>query len=442
MSPEPAVMPEPAWVRHAVLWQVYPLGFLGADVSGADRASRRTLADLIPWLGYAAELGCSAVALGPVFESETHGYDTIDHFAIDSRLGGLSDFDALVAAARDRGLRIVLDGVFNHVGRRFARFLDAQRGDEEAQAWFRPAPDLPGGYATFEGHEALVALDHANPQVVDYIARVMTHWLDAGASGWRLDAAYAVSPAVWARVVERVRARHPQAYLFAEVLHGDYARFVAESGVDSVTQYELWKAIWSSISDANFHELAWALRRHQGMLERFAPQTFIGNHDVTRIAAQIGDARHRAHALVLLMTLGGTPSIYAGDERGMQAVKENRAGGDDAIRPAFPAAPSGLSGGEDVLRLHQRLIGLRRRHPWLHRASADIESLANDQLMYRLGSDGRALRVALNLGDRPMTARIAAPDVSAWSLRAGEAQPAGPLEWRIAPHGWAVLGCG
>lgn len=432
---------EPTWVRHAVLWQIYPLGFLGADTTGANRVASRTLSDLIPWLDYAVELGSSAIALGPVFASATHGYDTIDHFAIDSRLGTRADFDALIAAARGRGLHVVLDGVFNHVGRGFARFLDAQRGDEAARAWFRPAPNEPGGYATFEGHEGLVALNHANPQVIAYIASVMSHWLDAGVSGWRLDAAYAVDPAAWAQVVARVRAASPQAYLFAEVLHGDYARFVAESGVDAVTQYELWKAIWSSINDINFHELAWALSRHRRMLEHFVPQTFIGNHDVTRIATRIVDPRHRAHALVVLLTLGGTPSIYAGDERGMQALKEDRIGGDDAIRPAFPPEPSGLSEGADVLRLHQRLIGLRRRHAWLHAASPEIESLSNDQLAYRLAHGDQALIVALNLADRPMTARTA-DDGSTWSVRAGQAQPLGALEWSIAPHAWAVLGSG
>lgn len=429
-----------AWVRHAVLWHVYPLGFLGADTTGADRAARRTLADLVPWLDHAVRLGCSAIALGPVFESATHGYDTIDHLAIDSRLGDRADFDALIRAARERGLRVLLDGVFHHVGRGFPRFVAALDGDPEARSWFRPAPDQPGGYATFEGHEGLVALNHANPAVIEYVAQVMSHWLDAGAAGWRLDAAYAAPAASWAQATALVRARHHGAYLFGEVLHGDYARFVAESGMDAVTQYELWKAIWSAINDVNFHELAWALKRHRDMLDQFVPQTFVGNHDVTRIATRIGDERHRAHALVVLLTVGGTPSIYAGDERGLQAAKEDRVGGDDAIRPAFPALPSELSGGEDVQRLHQQLIGLRRRHPWLHSAAPSITSLANDQLAYRVEHEEDWLLVALNLADRAMTVRV--DDGSDSAVRAGSAQLRGPLEWSVEPHGWAVLGAG
>jgi hypothetical protein len=138
-----------------------------------------------------------------------------------------------------------------------------------------------------------------------------------------------------------VRTRHPDAYVFGEVIHGDYAGFVRDTGVDSVTQYELWKAIWSALNDRNLFELAWALERHNAMLDSFVPQTFIGNHDVTRIASQLLDERHLAHALVILMTCGGLPSIYAGDEQGFRGVKEHRAGGDGAIRPAFPASWSG-----------------------------------------------------------------------------------------------------
>jgi cyclomaltodextrinase len=148
------------------------------------------------------------------------------------------------------------------------------------------------------------------------------------------------------------------------------------TGVDAVTQYQLWKAIWSALNDRNFFELAWALQRHNSLLENFVPQTFVGNHDVTRIASQLADDRHLPHALVIFLTCGGTPSIYAGDEQAFRGIKEHRAGGDDAIRPAFPATPADLAPfGWQIYRLHQRLIGLRRRHPWLHRAQSRVVEL-------------------------------------------------------------------
>jgi cyclomaltodextrinase / maltogenic alpha-amylase / neopullulanase len=252
---------------------------------------------------------------------------------------------------------------------------------------------------------------------------------------WRLDAAYAVPTAFWAQVLPQARATHPDIWFEAEVLHGDYAAFVRDSTADTVTQYELWKAIWSSVNDRNFHELDWALRRHNTMLATFVPATFAGNHDVTRIATQITDPRHLPQAIVLLTMLGGTPSIYAGDEYALHGVKEHRAGGDDAIRPEFPArGPSGLTSADQaIFRLHQRLIGLRRRHPWLHQATSTTLQLRNDQYVIRAAHRTDSLHIALNLADHPLQ-----PPQSTQILAADRETEHNAA--RIAPHGWAVLG--
>jgi cyclomaltodextrinase / maltogenic alpha-amylase / neopullulanase len=269
---------------------------------------------------------------------------------------------------------------------------------------------------------------------------VMNHWLDAGADGWRLDAAYAVPAAFWAEVVPRVRARHPRAYLVGEVIHGDYPEFVAASGLDSVTQYELWKAIWSGLNDHNLFELGHALGRHNGFLETFAPLTFVGNHDVTRLASRLEDDRHLAHALAVLLTVGGTPAIYYGDEQAFRGIKEERAGGDDEIRPGFPGAPDELAPtGWPVYRLHQDLIGLRRRHPWLYRAQTEMLQLASEQMTYRVAAGGESLVVALSLADEEVRAGVP----GAREVLAGPgklARAGGPDAQVILPaHGWAVL---
>ncbi|GAA4670171.1 MULTISPECIES: alpha-amylase family protein [Amycolatopsis] len=413
------------WAEHAILWHVYPLGFTGAPRAAADGAVQHRLRRLADWLDYAVELGCSGLLLGPVFASETHGYDTIDHFRVDPRLGDEQDFDRLVAAARERGLRLVLDGVFNHVSRRFA-----QGGD-----WFRRRGD--GTYDVFEGHRHLVALDHERPEVAAYVTRVLSHWLDRGVSGWRLDAAYAVPPEFWAKVVPPVRERHPDAWFLGEVLHGDYAAYVERSGLDSVTQYELWKATWSSLNDGNFFELAWALKRHVAMLDTFVPQTFIGNHDVTRLATRLTDERHFAHALVLLMTLPGVPSIYYGDEQAFRGLKEEREGGDDAIRPAFPRDPSELAPfGWPTYRLHQRLVGMRRRHPWLVRAHTSVEHLTNRALALRSTAPEGEVLTLLNIGDEPYRFPL---DVTGFSVIATPSAGEGPGSL-VPGHGWLVLG--
>ena len=201
---------------------------------------------IVDWFDYVVELGVSGIALGPVFASPTHGYDTVDHFRVDPRLGDDSDSASCSRSAR-RGLRVLLDGVFNHVGRDFPAFVAAEAGGPEA-AWFRREHD--GGWARFEGHEMLMALNHDEPAVADLVVDVMGHWLAAGADGWRLDAAYAVPPWFWARVLPRVRERFPDSYVVGEVIHGEYAEIVEASGMDAVTQYELWKAIRSASKDA------------------------------------------------------------------------------------------------------------------------------------------------------------------------------------------------
>jgi cyclomaltodextrinase / maltogenic alpha-amylase / neopullulanase len=440
-----------SWIDHAVWWQIYPLGFTGAEseASGASGVVHR-LGHITAWLDYAVDLGASGLLLGPVFASSTHGYDTTDYFRIDQRLGDDGDFDALIEAAHSRGLRVILDGVFNHVGREFPAFQQviADKSHASEAVWFRlsrPADHSPNDepeYATFEGHHQLVALNHDEPAVADYVARVMNHWLRRGADGWRLDAAYAVPRRFWANILPRVRAEHPDAYIFGEVIHGDYAGFVRETGVDAVTQYELWKAIWSALNDRNFFELAWALERHNSLLDSFVPLTFIGNHDVTRIASQLVDERYLAHALVILLTCGGTPSIYSGDEQAFRGIKEHRAGGDDAIRPAFPASPAELAPfGWPIYRLHQSLIGMRRRHPWLHQARTRMVDLSNAYCIFESSHQENRLLVALNLTDAP----VARPVSPGYGIIAGGGTltggSPGEASIRLAAFGWAIMEC-
>ncbi|MGW7609451.1 alpha-amylase family glycosyl hydrolase [Streptomyces sp. NPDC054766] len=429
-----------SWPDHAIWWHVHPLSFLGAEPAAlpAGAPVRHRLPVLADWLDHLVGLGCNGLALGPVFASETHGYDTTDHFRLDPRLGTEEDLRELVDRAASRGVRVLLDGVFNHVGRSFGPFADvARRGTASPYAdWFVPEGD---DFRTFEGHRHLVALNHGSPAVADHVVEVLDHWLDRGIAGWRLDAAYAVPRPFWRTVTDRVRSRHPGVWFSGEVIHGDYAAYVVEGGLDTVTQYELWKAVWSSLNDSNPHELAWALKRHNSMIDTFAPQTFVGNHDVTRVASRLGEPRHLAHALTVLFTVGGTPSIYAGDERAWEGVKEDRAGGDDAIRPAFPVSPSDLGpDGLAVQRLHQTLVGMRRRHPWLVRAQTRIHSLDNTVLSYTLAAPdaGATLAVALNFGPAPATAGIpAAP----WEPVAGDASVdsvTGSVS--LPPVGWFI----
>ncbi|AZA10359.1 alpha-amylase family glycosyl hydrolase [Corynebacterium gerontici] len=366
-----------AWIDHAIFWHVYPLGFAGVDIRG-EQEKGDGLTRLRSSLDYLIALGCNGLLLGPIFASQTHGYDTIDHLRIDPRLGTEEDFDALVADCQEKGIALVLDGVFSHVAEGFVR------------------PELIGE-GVFEGHGDLKRLRHEDPACQAYVAEVMRYWLDRGASGWRLDAAYSVSNEFWAKVLPPVREAHPDAWILGEVIHGDYPAIVEESGMDSVTQYELWKACWSALHDANFFELEWSVRRHMEFLEHFIPNTFVGNHDVTRIASKVGQDK-AVLAAVLLLTMPGIPSIYYGDELGMEGVKEERMGGDDAVRPSWTEP-----GESSVLGVWKSLIALRRQHSWLVNATVETLELENERYCYRVQQRGGQdfLEVELSLFDAP-----------------------------------------
>lgn len=434
------------WADTVLWWHVYPLGFTGAPVrpEAAEQVPVPRLDRLHAWLDHVVELGLNGLALGPVFASQTHGYDTVDHLRVDPRLGTEDDLQRLIDACAERGIRVLLDGVFNHVGRGHPTFAQLEAEGPAAPTaglfrvdWTGWRPGDPVRADVFEGHEQLVALDHASPAVADLVVGVLRHWLDRGIDGWRLDAAYAVPPEFWARVLPEVRRTHPDAWFTGEVIHGDAAAVVRASTMDSLTQYELWQGIWHGLAERNFFETTHALERHNGLLAAFTPSTFVGNHDVTRIASAVG-ADLVPHALAVLLAVAGVPSVYAGDEYGWTGVKEQRVGGDDAVRPEFPLRPPDPgtldAGARSLLAVHRELIALRRRHPWLVRARTDVVALANEQVVLRSGTAGEAVVVALNVAGAP----VGLPAADATAVACGNGRlDAGRVH--LPPRGWAVL---
>ena len=285
----------------------------------------------------------------------------------------------------------------------------------------------------FEGHDNLITLNHSSPRVQEFVRDVMLHWLRRGIDGWRLDAAYAVPAEFWAAVLPEVRREFPDAWFVGEMIHGDYVNYVKTAGLDSVTEYELWWAIWSSINSINFHELEWTLGRHARFVEHFLPLTFLSNHDVTRVASQIRDQRHWSHAVALLCFLPGVPSVYYGDEFGLEAIKENRPSGDDAVRPEMPYERGLFDHSHpEVEQAYRRMIGLRRRHPWLVDGVITIELVDKARLVVRSRArhGQESLALALNLGNTPLVLGDAAEVLEAQPAVAGGA---------VAPHGWAVF---
>lgn len=387
---------------HAIWWHVYPLGACGAPIRPPSTAPETTpvprLRRLEAWLDYAVELGCSGLLLGPVFASTSHGYDTIDYFRLDPRLGTEEDWRRFADAAHERGLLLMLDGVFNHVGAHHQLVEAARRGEGMVH--------LDGdAHRGWEGHGDLAELDHGDPRVVELVTEVMRYWLDRGADAWRLDVAYAVPGEFWTEVLGGVRSTHPGAVFLGEVIHGDFPAIAADGGLDAVTAYELWKAVWSSLVDRNMWELAWAMERHEEMGSRMGAdrilQTFVGNHDVTRIASRTGNDG-AAVAAAILLTVPGMPSIYYGDEQAFRGVKGEGARADDDIRPALPDSPAGLApDGWWLYHLHQELIALRRRHPWITRGHLSVVDKTNPTISYRVSGDGHVLDASIDLNAGP-----------------------------------------
>ncbi|TML86073.1 MAG: alpha-amylase [Actinobacteria bacterium] len=339
------------WLRGRTVYHVHVLRAV----------AERGLPALASWLDHVAALGCGAVLLTPVHESSNHGYDTVDALRLDPRLGSDADLDRFVAECRARDVRVFFDGVFNHAGRAFRR-----------PEWLSER--------TWEGHDELPTLDHDNPEVLSWAVEVACHWLDRGGDGWRFDVAYALPRPFLRSLTSAVRAVRPDAFLFGEAIHGDYAGLARETGLDGVTQYELFKAIWSSLNDANLWELAWALDRHGQFAQSFTPVTFVGNHDVNRIATNLADPAHLELALAVLFTVPGVPCVYYGDELGWTGAKGDGAGADDEIRPALPESPPQHAATDQ----HRRWINFRRSRPWLTDAAIEVISKTNHRLQYQV----------------------------------------------------------
>ena len=382
---------------RTIWWHVYPLAALGAPIRDTKDAAHR-LRGLEAWLDYLVELGCNGLLLGPIFESVTHGYDTLDHLRIDARLGDDTDIDWLINACATRGINIMLDGVFNHVARTHPWVEQGLAGDTD-----------------WEGHNELATLHHDEREIRDAVVDIMCHWLRRGIAGWRLDVAYAVPPEFWRDVLARVREEFPDAMFLGEVIHGDYAEIAAAGTLDAVTQYELWKATWSSLADANFWELAHALERHPADL---LTNTFIGNHDVDRIASTVGPDK-LILAAAILMTVPGMPSIYYGDEQGFTGTRGEGWSADDAVRPALPTTPAELSPlGGWIFTEYQKLIGVRRRNAWLTRARVEVLDKTNETISFTCTDGEHSLQTDLWLDPTPgVRIHAGGEELYSWMLK-------------------------
>lgn len=398
------------WAYHSIFYQIYPIGFCGAPTSN-DGITVSRIKKLGAWTDYLESLGVNAVLLNPVFESDHHGYDTRDFLKIDCRLGTNEDFRNVCETLHAHGIRIVLDGVFNHVGRGFWAFQDVleKKWESPYKDWFYIHFDGNScyndgfWYEGWEGHFELVKLNLQNPAVTDYLLDCVKNWIEMfDIDGLRLDVAYSLDRNFMKRLCSFTKELKSDFALIGEVLFGDYNLIVNDEMLHSCTNYECYKGLYSSFNDMNLFEIAHSLNR------QFGPEqwciyrgkhlmTFADNHDVTRLASILKNPAHLPLVYGILFGMPGIPCIYYGSEWGEEGMKAPD--NDFALRPCFDAPkPNSLT------EFLKNLTHIRQDSDALCNGSYRNIIIQNHQLIFERTTDHERIFVALNASETPFTA--------------------------------------
>lgn len=423
------------WAYEGIFYQIYPIGFCGAPTANDGKTVSRIL-KLKDWSSYLESLGISSILLNPIFESDNHGYDTRDYKKIDCRLGTNEDFAEVCKDLHAHNVKIVLDGVFNHVGRGFWAFKDVQekKWDSPYKDWF--CINFDGNscyndgfwYEGWEGHFELVKLNLANSAVVDYLLECVKGWIDEfDIDGLRLDVAYCLDRNFMKRLRSFCQELKPDFALIGEVLFGDYNQIVNDEMLHSCTNYECYKGIYSSFNSMNMFEIAHSLNRQYGpeqwcIYRGKHLMSFVDNHDVTRIASILTNKNHLPLTYGLLLGMPGVPCIYYGSEWGEEGGKAPN--NDYALRPCFEEPkPNELT--EEI----KKMIHVRTGSNALCHGSYRNVVLTNHQLIFERRTDDERMLVAINASDAPFTAHNGELGGTMTDLLTGnEIQMSGQLE--------------
>lgn len=397
------------WFEEAVFYHMYPIGMSGAPRRNEQTEITHRFPEMQKWLPHVAELGCTAIYIGPLFESTSHGYDTRDYKLVDRRLGDNEDFKRFVKAAHDLGIRIVVDGVFNHTGREFFAFQDIQKNRERSPycCWYKGinfgwnGPYNDGfGYEAWRNCFELVNLNLWEPQVRNYLLDVIGFWIDEfDIDGIRLDCADCLEFSFMEDMRRFTNGKKADFWLMGEVIHGDYSRYISADKLDSVTNYELHKGLYSGHNDHNYFEIAHTIRRefdeNGGIYRGMKLYSFVDNHDVDRIASKLKVSGHIFPVHTLLFTLPGIPSIYYGSELGIQGRKEG--GNDDPLRPALNADTALREvPNPELLAWVKKLGSIHKEEPACAYGAYRELLLTNRQYAFARILDGKGIVVAVN----------------------------------------------
>ena len=408
------------WYERGVFYHMYPLGMTGAPKHNDATEVTNRFEELDKWISHIRSLGANAIYIGPLFESTRHGYDTRDYKLVDRRLGDNGSFRKFVDQCHQEGIKVVVDGVFNHTGREFFAFKDIQekRWDSPYKDWYKgvnfdwqsPCGDS-FGYEAWQGHFELPCLNLFNPDVRSYLFDVIRFWIDEfDIDGIRLDCANVLDFNFMKEMRSQTEAMKEDFWLMGEVIHGDYSRWVNNEMLHSVTNYELHKSLYSGFNDHNFFEIAHNVRR----LEAIGRQlyTFVDNHDEDRIATKLKLREHLFPIYICLFTLPGIPSIYYGGEWGIEGKRTNTS--DEALRPAISIEQEGELHCE-LTDLIAQLGQIHSQQEPLHTARYQELLLTNRQYAFARHGEDSVIITAVNNDDEPAELTIPVP------LQAGEA---------------------
>ena len=413
------------WAYESVFYQIYPLGFCGAPFENDGVLEHRIL-KVLDWIPHMEKLGIDAIYFSPVFESDTHGYNTRDYSKIDCRLGTNEDFKQVVQALHAHGIKVVLDGVFNHVGRGFHAFQDVVKNRENSPYlhWFHIS--LEGNsnyndglwYEGWEGNYDLVKLNLGNEEVVQHILNSVKGWVDEfDIDGLRLDVAYCLSDEFCRRLREYCDGLKNDFFILGEVLHGEYGRMLAQKNIHSVTNYQCYKGLYSAFNSYNMFEIIHSLLRLFGPEDWTVARgahllSFVDNHDVTRVASILENPAHLP--LIYAMTFGmpGIPCVYYGSEWGAKAQKSE---GDPALRACFEQPVF-----NELSEWISKLAEAKKHSKALNYGGFRSVVLTNRQCIFERNCDGERVFVAINADGAPYTAHFDAGCGRAVDLISGE----------------------
>lgn len=395
-----------SWYKETNFYHIYPLGMLGCPKENDYTLTEHRLNNLLPWIEHLKDMGINGLYIGPLFESGSHGYDTTDYRKLDSRLGDNDDLRNFVSICHKNGIKVILDGVFNHTGRDFFAFKDIKENRENSKYinWYNNVNfynnnsyDDGFSYDNWGGYDLLVKFNLKNPEVVDYLMDTVKYWIDEfDIDGLRLDTADVLDFDFMKTLRWTTSNYKEDFWLMGEVIHGEYQRWVNDEVLHSVTNYQLHKALFSGMNDHNFFEIIHTLNRQDYKYELY---NFVDNHDTERIITKLNNKYHFLPVHTMLFTLPGIPSIYYGSELGIEGHKYKN-GSDDEIRPYINIDDyKNCLNENDYCKIVSLLANFRKDNNVLNYGSFDVLELQTEYLSYKRELDGNSIYVFVSNSD-------------------------------------------